>query len=248
MVMSRFVAVPDIQLPYQDDRALEGLLEFIAGQEWDAVLMVGDELDAPEPSRWNKNSAGEFAGTLQRSIDKCHDLLGRVVEAAGGSPVHLMRSNHQERIERYLSRYAPALSSLRCLDYATLLGLDELGITFHRKPYLFTRENGGWWLAHGDEGSLIRTPGGTAMGLARRFQGSVLCGHTHKLGLQHDHAVVNGRIQKHVFGVECGHVMDLKRASYLSAGYGNWQQGTAVIEDGFPVVLPIHGGKVITGG
>mgnify|MGYP000184894748 CR=1 FL=1 len=243
--MSRFAVISDIQWPYHDQRALDLAFTFVQDHSWDAVLVVGDELDSPEPSAWNKGAAGEYAGTLQRSIDGCHDMLADLVDAAAGSPVHLMRSNHQARIEKYLNRYAPALSSLRCLDYSTLLGLDELGITFHRKPYRFTGEAGGWYLAHGDEGNLIQTAGGTAMSLAKnRWGTSVVAGHTHRLGLQHQHLSVNGRIEKHVFGFEVGHLMSIKKAGYLRAGSANWQQGMGAIVDGIPVPLPIIGGKI----
>lgn len=244
--MSTFVIVPDIQWPDTDMSAVNAGLEYIAGGRWDGVLLVGDELDAPEPSRWNKNSAGEYSGTLQRSIDGCHNLLADIVDAAGDAPVHLMRSNHQVRIEQYLAKYAPALSSLRCLDYATLLGLDELGITFHREPWMFTKENNGWFLIHGDEGNLIRTAGGTSLGIAKRLGASCVGGHTHRLGVQHEHSSMGGRIRRHLFGVEAGHWMDMRKASYLRAGSGNWQQGMAVIQDGYPIVLPISKGRVVT--
>lgn len=244
--MSNFVIVPDIQWPDTDMKAVNAGLEFIAHNKWDGVLLVGDELDAPQPSQWTKQSAGEYAGTLQRDIDGCHDLLGEIVAASGDAPVHLMRSNHQARIEKYLNRYAPALSSLRCLDYSTLLGLDELGITFHNEPWMFTRENGGWYLIHGDEGNLIRTAGGTSLGIARRLGASCVGGHTHRLGIQHEHSSMGGVIKRHLFGVEAGHWMNMKRAGYLRAGSGNWQQGMAVITEGFPIVLPISKGKVVT--
>ena len=244
--MSKFAVVPDIQYPYHSPSAVEAGLAYLESQSWDAVLLVGDELDAPQPSQWTKSSAGEYAGTLQRDIDGCHALLEQITLAAGGAPVHLMRSNHQARIEKYLNKYAPALSSLRCLDYSTLLGLDELGITFHREPYRFTKEGNGWYLIHGDEGNLIRTAGGTSLGIARRLGASCIGGHTHRLGIQHEHSSMGGRVTRHLFGVEAGHWMDQRKAGYLLAGSANWQQGMAVIADGVPIVLPIVKGKVVT--
>ena len=242
----KFIAVSDMQIPDHDPKAIDILLEYIDGGSWDAVLIVGDELDSPEPSRWNRGMAGEYAGTLQKSIDTCHDVLAQIVDASHGSPVHLMRSNHQGRISTYLNRYAPALASLRALDYSTLLGLGELGITFHDEPWKFTNENGGWYLAHGDEGSLISTSGGTALGLAKnRFGTSTLTGHTHKMGLQHAHSSVNGKITRYVWGFECGHLMSQKKAKYLKAGSANWTQGFGMVIDGHPVPVPIINGKAV---
>lgn len=171
----RWLVVPDMQVPDEDRKAVESVTRFIEDYQPDGLLCVGDELDSPEPSRWSKGYAGEFSGTLQRSIDRCHDVLAGFATALGpDKPFHLMRSNHGDRIRTYIDRYAPALGSLRALDYATLLGLGDLGITYHSKPFEFAP---GWMLAHGDEGSLIQTSGGTALGLAKKWGRSVVCGH-----------------------------------------------------------------------
>ena len=242
--MSRVIAaIPDLQVPDEDVPTVRKVIDFLGWLEPDELLCVGDELDSPEPSRWNKGYAGEYAGTLQKSIDRCHALLTDFRETTPG-PFHLMRSNHQERIQKYVSRFAPALSSLRSLDYPTLLGLGDIGITFHRQPYEFAP---GWMLAHGDEGSLIQTPGGTGMGLAKKWGKSVVCGHTHKAGIQHQHLSVNSKITTHLFGMEIGHLMAPKKADYLSAGYANWQQAFAVFHvegrNVYPTLIPIVNGR-----
>lgn len=223
----RWVVIPDMQIPDHDMKAIRSLYKFIEGYNPDGLLIVGDELDAPEPSRWNKGYAGEYAGTLQKSIDTCNGILAGFRYSLGDGPIHLMRSNHGERIRSYLSRYAPALSSLRSLDYGSLLGLDDIGITYHERPYEFAP---GWLLAHGDEGSLIQTSGGTALGLAKKWGKSVVCGHTHKAGLLHQHLAVNAKVTSHLFGLEVGHLMAMSKADYLKAGSANWQQAFGIIE------------------
>lgn len=248
----KWLVIPDMQVPDHDMKALQSVLSFAEHYQPDGVLIVGDELDSPEPSRWNKGYAGEFAGTLQQSIDTCHDILSMISSTTEG-PVHLMRSNHGERIRTYLSRYAPALRDLRALDYGTLLGLDDLGITYHDKPFEFAK---GWVLAHGDEGSLTQTPGGTALGLAKKWGKSVLCGHTHRAGLQHQHLSLNGRVSQHLFGIEVGHLMmygnGKSKADYLRAGHANWQQAIAIVEvDGrnvVPTLIPLFNSAVRFGG
>ena len=147
-------------------------------------------------------------------------------EAVGDKPFHVMRSNHGDRISNYINKYAPALASLRALEYETLLRYDELDITYHDKIWQFAP---GWALAHGDEGNLIQTSGGTALSLARRIGLSVVCGHTHRQGIQHYHVGYNGRISARLFGVEVGHLMDLNKADYLTTGAANWQQGFTIL-------------------
>jgi hypothetical protein len=218
----KYVVISDLQVPYHDQRAVDTVCEFIADWQPDVLLNVGDDTDSPEPSRWTKGMAGEYAGTLQRNLDKTVQVHAQFRSALGvGKPYHVMRSNHGDRVETYVRRYAPALAPLRSLFIENLLAYETLGITYHRSLYEFTP---GWVLAHGDEGSLIRTPGGTAMGLVRQLGKSVICGHTHKIGFQHEFRGLAGKGQL-LWGIEVGHLMDIRKASYLKTGTANWSQG-----------------------
>lgn len=243
----RWIVIPDLQVPYHDRKAVASVQRFVAAVKPDGLLIVGDELDAPQPSRWNKGFAGEYSATLQKDIDECHSVLAGFRSALGhGGPIHLSRSNHGDRIRTYINRYAPALRSLRGLDYEGLLGLSDLGITFHEKPYVFAP---GWALAHCDEGGSSQTAGGTALALAKKWGVSVVGGHTHKAGIQHAHLTVNGRIMRHLFGIESGNLMDFRKADYLKANSANWQQAITIIDvDGkhvLPQLVPIFNSTVV---
>lgn len=236
--MKRVVVVSDLQVPYHNPRAVLSLCQFIEDWMPDQLLNVGDDTDSPEPSRWNKGMAGEYAGTLQKNLNLTHNVHALFREALGkGLPYHVMRSNHGDRVETYVRRYAPALACLEALRIDQLLGYEELGITYHRRPFEF---HPGWVLAHGDEGGLNQTPGGTAMGLVRRVGKSVICGHTHKLGLQHETRGLFGRPQT-LYGIEAGHLMDMRKASYLTTGSANWQSGFVTLQiEGRDVYPALH--------
>lgn len=241
--MKRILVLSDIQVPLHDARAITAVEQFARDWQPDGIYQVGDEADQFEISRWDKGTAKELGGTYQANLDKTHDVMRRFKEALGDKEFHVMRSNHGEtRVNSYLRKYAPAFDTLRDLKYERLLRYDELDITYHRQIWQFAP---GWALAHGDEGSLIQTPGGTAMALARRIGLSVVCGHTHKAGIQHSHSGYSGRITQSLYGVETGHLMDMAKASYLPSGYGNWQQAFALlyIRQGnvTPVLVPING-------
>lgn len=224
--MKRIVVLSDIQAPEEDARLVAAVQEFIKDYEPDELYCVGDEADMPEPSRWNKGSAAEYAGTFQKGLDRTSTIMAGFREVLGDKPYHLMRSNHGDRIRNYINKYSPALSSLRALEYERLLGYDELGITYHTKIWQFAK---GWALAHGDEGSLSPTAGGTALSLAKKVGMSVVCGHTHRAGIQHQHMGYNGKTNHRLFGVEVGNMMDMKKAKYLGAGTGNWQQAFGLL-------------------
>lgn len=236
----RYVFLSDIQYPYHDKRAVSNLVCFLAGYKPDRLYSVGDELDSPEPSRWNKGMAGEYAGTLQKSIDGLHSLLADLRAAVGDIPFELMRSNHCDRVETYVRKYAPALGCLDSLKFDAMLGLDDLNIKYNRSMIEVAP---GWVLAHGDEGGLSRIPGSTAMSLARSTGKSVVCGHTHRAGIQHETRAFGGKATT-IFGMEVGNLMDMRQAHYLKTGTANWQQGFGILYvDGrkvTPVLVPIH--------
>lgn len=236
--MKRIVVVSDLQVPYHNRRAVPALCQFIEDWQPDELLNVGDDTDSPEPSRWNKGMAGEYAGTLQKNLDLTYQVHGLFRQALGtGKRYHVMRSNHGDRVETYVRRYAPALQPLRALRIEALLRYDELDVTYHSAPYEF---HPGWVLAHGDEGGLNRTAGGTALGLVRQMGKSVICGHTHRLGMQHDCRSLNGKVQ-YLYGIEAGHLMDLPKAHYLKTGGANWMSGFVTLEiDGRHVYPALH--------
>lgn len=241
----KVVILSDLQIPYHSPLAVKTALDFVRQEKPDELWCVGDELDAPEPSRWNKNMAGEYAETLQDSIDQTYNIMLDFRLALGRrKPFIIQRSNHTDRIQTYIRKYAPAFASLESLKVEELLGYYSLNITYlHKMRELMP----GWVMAHGDEASLNRVPGSTAMNLARKLGKSVVCGHTHKMGLQHETTGLNGKT-KTLFGLEVGHLMDLKKASYLTSGIANWQQGIGMLiqkdRTVVPYAIPIIDGDI----
>jgi hypothetical protein len=229
----------DLQTPYEDKRAVSAVATWISDILPDKVACVGDVLDAPQISRWTKGRAGEHAGDLAKDRDHAVEVLRdlRVTD--------LSRSNHDDRLSKYISENAPGLAGLPELEIEEFMGLNDLGITFHKKPHAVAP---GWLLMHGDEGTLSRVAGMTALGLARRTGRSVSCGHTHRAALTNDNLGFGGKITAQRWGLEVGHLMDVKKAGYMKAGITNWQQsvGALVIDgrDVYPFLLPIVNGKL----
>jgi len=228
--------ISDIQYPLHDRKAVDVVATFVADLGVPTVC-IGDELDQTEISRWVRGSKLEYLGGLE----KARDEIGPLLAALGVE--HLTRSNHgNSRLESYLKN-VPAIADFPELRYENFIGLDKYGITFHRQPYKVAP---GWVAVHGDEGGMSQAAGGTALLHAKKWGKSVVCGHTHKLGLQHGHQGHSGRVLRELWGFEVGNLMDMTKASYLKGGYGNWQQGIGVlVVDGkrvTPVPVPIRNG------
>lgn len=235
--MTYIPIISDIQYPLHDPKAVALAATIVADLGVDSVC-IGDELDNWQISRWCKGRKGEYDGQL----GKARDGIGQVLKDLRVK--HLTRSNHgNTRLESYLLG-APALADLPEYQYEAFMRLDTLGITFHRKPFDVAP---GWVAIHGDEGNLIQAAGGTALGIAKKWGVSVVCGHTHKLGLQHHHVSYGGKVHRRIWGFEVGNLMAQDKASYLKGGAANWQQGIGVLvvegKDVTPVPVPFVGGR-----
>lgn len=228
------------------------MVDFIRRVRPDGLLCVGDEIDLPSVSRWDKNSATEYTTSLKNDIEVTHQIVARFREALGDAkPFHMSRSNHGDRLAKYVTKYAPALAEFvepgGLLDIPTLCGYGELGILYHRAPFEFTP---GWVLCHGDEGNLSPIPGRTATNLAvNKFGKSVVCGHTHRAGASAHTTSLNGKVTSTLHGVEVGNLMDLKKAHYMRAHSANWQQACGYVEANgkatAALVAPIVNGRVV---
>ena len=219
-IKKRILVISDLQVPYHHEKSVQNLRKLVRREKFDQVLCVGDELDMQSQSKWAKGTPLEYEGQLDADRELCRDILWDL------GVTDVTRSNHTDRLYHTLLRGAPSLLGLPELNYPKFMGFDELGIKFHSKPYEFLPN---WVLVHGDEGSLNKNAGLTALGLAKRFGKNVICGHTHRLGLSANTIGIKGNYST-LWGFEAGNLMDKKKASYLKAGAGDWQMGFGIVE------------------
>lgn len=215
------VIFPDWQVPLHDEKLVKAVSQFIWATQPTQVAHVGDATDSTQISRWTRGLRGEFNGGLEGGFAKTRELFEYVRSGYEG-PIHLVRSNHDDRLEAYIERQAPGLAGItisgRLLSIQNALQLDELEVTWHDRPYELAP---GVLLMHGDEGGMSTIPGNTALGLAIRSRKSVICGHTHRAGL----AWSNG-----LFGMEVGHMMAIGSAGYLGpARLNNWGNAFGIL-------------------
>ena len=218
--MKPIVIIPDLQVPYHNKAAVSNISKFIKTYKPDHVVSVGDEMDMQTISRWSKGTPLEF----ERSIGKDRDETVRVLESL--QIRHMIRSNHTDRLFNTVMMRAPGLLGLPELNIENFLKLDQIGTTYHKNPYQLAP---GWLLMHGDEGSINQTGGMTALGLAKRAGMSVVCGHTHRMGLVHHSQSYAGSAGRTVWGLEAGNLMNYKQAKYIKGGLINWHQGFGIL-------------------
>jgi hypothetical protein len=223
--MKRTVVVPDLQVPYHDPIAVKNVAAYIKAVRPDSVVTLGDEIDLPQISRWTENTPGWYEQTLAADRDEAVEVLWSLVQHT--KDAHMIRSNHTDRLYNVIMKKIPAFLALPELRFEKFMKLDELGITYHKKPYAVAR---GIIALHGDEQSVKPTPGLTALEAARRHGISVICGHTHRAGQSAFTEASGGRIGRILRGWEAGHLMDVRQAHYTK-GTMNWQQAFIIIEE-----------------
>lgn len=220
----RIVLGLETQVPYHSRPIWTAFLQFVSDYRPHEIIGVGDHLDCPAPSRWNRGTASEYAGDLQREINVMKGMFEDIRTVFDG-PMSVHEGNHEARINTYARTKAPAFADLDCLEVAALLDYDGYAIR-ERKPVepLSRYKSTGFVTTHGD---LIKrvspVSGATAMLHARRFGRSVIHGHTHRMGI-----IQESDATRTLVGVETGHMMDVKKASYVFAP--NWQAGWVVAE------------------
>jgi predicted phosphodiesterase len=245
-VSKRIVVISDTQLPYDDRKALKAVIGFIGDYQPDEVVHIGDLMDFPQPSRWNKGTAGEFEGSVFADCEQAKRRFFGPLRDVYDGPIGVHEGNHDERARVYLSKYAPALAESGAFDIDVLLDFDSFGVTLLPEFYNVAP---GWVTTHGHRGgiNLSQIAGNTALNAAKKFGTSVVMGHTHRMGIGSYTYGVAGSSRLVVTGMEVGNLMDMKKAGYLKGGTGNWQQGFGLLTvDGQhvkPEVVPISRGS-----
>ena len=200
-------------------------------------MCVGDEIDFQTISRWAEKTPLAYEQTIHQDRTTTQEILWNLTEHS--KEAHIIRSNHTDRLYNSLLK-VPGLIDLPELQYARFMDFETMGITYHKKLYEFEPN---WILAHGDEGNINPNAGVTALNLAKKIGKSVICGHTHRLGMSAFSEGI-GSHYRPLYGIEVGNLMAKGKASYLRSGVANWQMGIAILETNgkqlTPTLIPIN--------
>ena len=162
-----FAIAGDIHFPYQDNKAIDAFLDFIASKRIDTIILNGDILDFYDVSSFDKRP--DRINSLQKELDLSYKFMSELRAMKPESDIVFIKGNHIYRVERYLMKH-PELYSLNNLKLPNLLRLDELGIGYQDKEYRL----GSLKIIHGD--------------MVRKFSGYTARGELEK----HDCSGVNG--------------------------------------------------------
>lgn len=234
------MVLPDLQIPYHDRKYVDRLVKVAYDLQPVAIYSVGDWMDFPEVSRWTKGLAGEYADTLQGSIDTGREVWSWFRDACPDADLVWKTGNHDERVEDFVYRYAPPLRNLRATKLESLFELEALKVRVERHPVgIFHRVAGKSvsrppgeasipLLMHGHEEAYSSVPGKWGLEQVKRQGRSVVYGHTHQpLLVTHTFGV--GNQMKTLFAMNVGHGCHPQKMAYSKSGYFNWCRAFGLI-------------------
>ena len=195
---SKAVIWPDMQIGYfhgkdglvstHDEGAIDLALELTKTINPSLVVLVGDNLDAPEFGKYRLSPA--FRGTMQAAIDYATELMFRIRAVAPAAKIVWLAGNHEERISNMLIDNAVAAFGLRqgnvpegwpVLSVPHLCRLDESGV-----EYIAGYPAGKFWINERLKvihGTRVKSNGSTAHIYLGQEKTSTLYGHIHRTEL-----------------------------------------------------------------
>lgn len=166
----------DVHAPYQDEKCISIMLEFLRWWKPNHIRCLGDWMDFPQISKFDKDPSRLLK--IQDDLDVAIDLQARICDALPRTCTKKwLAGNHDERWQRYLWAH-PEISSLRDIQLPNLLKLDRFGIEW--VGILQDELHHGFLLEHGDRAS--KNSGYTAKSMLDSRAHCGISGHTHRFG------------------------------------------------------------------
>ena len=223
------LSLTDWHVPFHDHKALIAAFKFCETLQ-PQILVIHELHDFYTLSRFDKDP--KRLDSLQDEIDQVGKYLELLRNMCPYSRILLLKSNHLDRLRKYLWRQAPALSSLRVLRTPTLLELSRFNVEY-MDDFIYK----GFLFKHGD---MARKDSGlTARAEFQKEGMSGASGHTHRLAAHYRRT----RGGEYVW-LESGCLCRLD-PEYIE-GTADWQHGVSLVsfrndvsKKFFATVIPI---------
>lgn len=230
MTNFKWALVGDLQIPYEDRRAVALWLKVMKWWKPDAIDFVGDIDDQLEYSRFSDGTTDEFYAKLKKEDDPspipfirknaqgAREFYERVRGQHPNADIHLSMGNHDIRVFGYIDKKAPEYKPL--ITPNLLWGVDDLGMTYkyyHEKPFM--RFNG-IHVHHGT--TLSSTTQTTIRSDIENYDVSLVRGHSHRAAVVNVDYPLSGRS---LIGMETGHMCDPYAYGLQYTINPDWQLG-----------------------
>lgn len=230
--------------PFHDENAIDVAMQLLRDVAPDRAICLGDFQDFAEFGKYTQEAA--FARTTQKGIDRGHEFIAQMRQAAPDAQLTVMEGNHDRRMEkRILENNMGAMRLHRAADTTGwpvfsvpyLCAFDSFGC-----EYVGAYPSGTLWIndrlrcIHGIK---VRSNSSTAAAVVKDDDVSTIFGHVHRLELQYlTRHTRKGAATRVACSPGClcridGAVPSVKGSTALDGrpvtSYENWQQGLAVV-------------------
>jgi predicted phosphodiesterase len=207
-----WVVMNDLQIPWQDKRLVDRVVDFTVDLRPHGVVLAGDIVDCYAISDYAKNPMAEF--DLKREVVESGQLMKRLRNV---QEKVWLGGNHEDRLRRLSWKHAPQLVPTGALDFENVFRTKENGFVY--KPYGATQELGSLTVTHGS--IVSKHSGYSAKAHFEKYGASVMHGHTHRMGIYYkrDSRGIHAAYEN---GCLC-------KLTPEYAQQPNWQQGFSVV-------------------
>lgn len=218
----RVVVLPDMQVPYNDEKTLYAIEKYLADNTWDEYINLGDFMDFDCISFYTK---GKPRQTEAKRILNDYDVANKILDKHQSiirknnkkAKFVYLEGNHEYRVERYLDEY-PQLEGI--IEVEKGLRLKERKFSWIRsydKGILYRIGNA--YFHHGKYIILHHTKK-----MVDHYGVSIFYGHTHDVQL---YSKVNYGNNKTLVGQSLGCLCKYDQ-EYIKDNPTNWQQAFGV--------------------
>lgn len=134
----------DVHIPFQDDLALNAMIEFLQEYKPDIILLLGDVIDFYQISTFIKNPAKK---SVKSEIEETKTFLAELRYLFPDAQIIYKTGNHEDRLEKFIFQNAKQIADLISDLLPLQLGLKELDIEYKTEPFAI----GKLWFLHGHE-------------------------------------------------------------------------------------------------
>lgn len=222
----------DLQIPYQDNRAVALFMKVMKTWKPDAIDIVGDIDDQLEYSSFSDGTTDEFFNKLKKEENP--DPLPFIKKHADGARlwyadlrasnrkanIHSSLGNHDIRIFKYIDKKSPDYKDRVTPEF--LWGLDNEGISYsyyHEPP--LERFAG----IHVHHGATTTTTGLAVRSDIDTYNISLVRGHDHRGGVVYKSYPMT---KNHLVGMGTGHMCDPKAYGLQYTINPSWELGFGI--------------------
>lgn len=245
----RAVILSDLQIPYQDEKAVEVALKILRDAKPDKVILLGDMLDLAPYGKFINEP--EWASGVQDAIIRAHQLLVTLRQMCPTAEIAVLEGNHDARLPKDMKvnsakslrlKRADQLDGWPVMSVPYLTAMDSLDV-----QYLAGYPANRYWINDNLQvrhGQRVTSAGSTAKLVSDDERVSTIFGHVHRIE-SHMKTVQtrSGGKTSGAYSIGClcridGSVPSTKSGYDLDGtpieNYENWQSGFAVVdyEDG----------------